>query len=156
MIITMSGTRADNRSWPPYHGEIEVDEWEAEALVKGHHAEYTIHPPLDRGWDILRAPDPEIEEKLRWKQEAVPVDGLVDLIFSEVQDEEDDDDFDRHDGDSDFDRDEVVTAKVKPVKRPVTTDSKAEWVKWAVQNGAEEKHALENTKAQLVAKYGKL
>jgi len=154
MIITMSGSRADNRPWPPYHGEIEVDEWEAEALVKGRHAEYITMPVLERGWDILKVPDPEIEDKLRQRTHEEEF-GEPEPVYRDELDEPDDD-FDRRDDDSDFDRDEVELPKPKPMKRPVSTDAKAEWVKWAVQNGAEEKHALENTKAQLVAKYGKL
>ena len=156
MIITMSGTRADNRPWPPYHGEIEVDEWEAAALVKGQHAEYAELPVVHRGWDMLAVPDPDIEEKMRQRSHEEEF-GEPEPIYRDELDEPDlDDDFDRRDDDSDFDRDEVVAVKPKPMKRPVTTDSKAAWVDWAVFNGAERKHSLEMTKAQLVAKFGKL
>lgn len=156
MIITMSGTRADNRPWPPYHGEIEVDEWEAEALVRGQHAEYADTPAVHRGYAMLTVPDPEIEEKIRQRSHEEEFGEAEPVYRDELDEPADDDDFDRRDDDSDFDRDEVVTDKVKPMKRPVSTDAKAEWVKWAVQNGAEEKHSLEMTKAQLVAKFGKL
>lgn len=148
MIITMSGTRADNRPWPPYLGEIEVSDWEAKALVNGRHAEYIDQPLIHRGWDVLKAPDPDFEAKLRQPQDDI-IDVLAQSLLNEHDDPEDlDNDFDR--------RDEEVIPEVKLMKRPVTTDSKAEWVKWAVQNGAEEKHVLENTKAQLVAQFGKL
>jgi hypothetical protein len=135
-------------------GEIEVSDWEAKALVDGRHAEYVDQPLIHRGWDVLRAPDPDFENKLRHSQDD---ESNEPEQFSRDEDDEPediDDDFDRRD--DDFDRDEEVTPVVKPMKRPVTTDSKAEWVKWAVQNGAEEAHSLEMTKAQLVAKFGKL
>lgn len=154
MLMDMTGSRYDGQDWPGYKGLIEVPTWEAEQLTNAGNAEYADAPDLDRGYDVLKIAHPDYEEVLKH------VDGSdqeqEDEYFEPDEDfsSEPDEDFDRRD--DDFDRDEVVTDKVKPMKRPVTTDSKAEWIKWAVQNGAEERHSAEMTKAQLVAQFGKL
>lgn len=146
MLTAMTGTRPDGNPWPGYYGEIEVSEQEARQLVGGQNAEYVDEPELDRGWDVLKTPGLDYENKLKradgedQEEDAEPVPAIPLLHPAE-----DDDDFDR-------DEPEAVT---RPVKRPATVDNKASWIEYAVFRGMSSTEAENMTKAQLVAKYGK-
>lgn len=103
MLVDMQGSRFDGRSWPGYYGEIEVDEWEAEQLIRGGNAEYPEKPKLDRGYDVLKVRDTtDVDSQLK----------LADGSDQDVTEDEDDDfesdafDGDDWDDDDDFDRDD--------------------------------------------------
>lgn len=155
----MTTGRYDSREWPPYQGEFDVPEWEAEHLVKGGNAEYADAPLLDRGYDVLRNPDPDYESGLKFA-----AGGIIDNDPGEHGDSvpaflrdhgtiipadalDFDNDFDRDDGDNEV---EDVTPQVK---RPSTVDNKAAWIEYAVSKGADRERAAAKTKAMLIADY---
>lgn len=150
----MTTGRYDNRPWPPYMGTIDVPMWEADHLVTGGNAEFTDAPVLDRGWDVLKVPDPDYESSLKFAD-----GGIVEPSAISDFDVDDagpvltagDDDFD-NDFDS-YDDDNEVEEVTPQVKRPATVDNKATWVEWAVSKGADQEEAKAKTKAMLIAEY---
>ena len=155
MLIHRTGERYDNREWPPYLGEIDLPQWEADDMIRYGTAEYVDAPVLDRGYDVLKAPDLDYESKLKLadggiiereddNSDAVPLF----LDNSTVVDSDDfDDDFESVEGDNEVG--EVTTV----VKRPSTVDNKAAWVEWAVSKGADREEAKAKTKNALMADY---
>jgi len=152
MLIHRTGGRYDGQEWPPYLGEIELPQWEADDMIRHGTAEPVNAPKLDRGYDVLKVPDPDFESRLQ------PVDGEENEEVSEET--EDREDISGFDFDSDFDRDDSDRDTSEPVKRaikrPTTVAAKSQWIEWAVHNGASESTASGQTKAQLIAEYGSL
>lgn len=150
MLRHFTGGRYDSQEWPGYRGLIDVPEWEATDLIQQGYAELPGAPELDRGYSVLKQPDPAYESRLK------RLDGEEDTELEEPDDErEDTGDFDF---DSDFERDDSGSeiAETLSVKRPSTVDLKAKWVEWAVLHGADEDGAASMTKAQLIQEYGSL
>jgi hypothetical protein len=129
--------------------EIDVPDWEAEHLVSGGTAEYPTKPALNRGYDVLKAPDPDYESGLKFADGSDPEEDEP-VFYEPVESSSPDFDSDFDSDDSDID---VVTPQVK---RPSTVDNKAAWIEWAVANGANGNNAAAQTKAMLIAEYGKL
>lgn len=151
ILFDMQGSRYDGQFWPGYLGSIEVPEWEAESMVASGTAEYTDEPVLDRGYDVLKVPSMEYEDKLkladgtlRDEDELFHSDGHRDPHATGLIEEDED----LWDDDEDFDRDEPEPV-ILSLPRPATTDNKAAWVAYAFEQGDME--AATKTKAQLVA-----
>ena len=154
MLIHRTGGRYDGQEWPPYLGEIELPQWEADDMIKHGTAEPVNAPKLDRGYDVLKVPDPDFESHLQ------PVDFCDDDEEEELRKVhltpvDESEDFDRDFDDNDFDRVVPEPAK-RAMKRPTTVAAKSQWIEWAVYNGASEVVASAQTKAQLIAEYGTL
>lgn len=149
MLADLQGGRCDNRPWPGYKGLIDVPEWEAEQLYKGGNAEPADAPDIDRGYDVLRVPDPDFEEHLRESGTAEVPEAFEDEEVPERS----------HvppDFDSDFDRDEdenevTVTA---PVKKPYANANRAAWEEYAVSKGADPATLDDMTRKQIISEYG--
>lgn len=153
MLWDLQGGRYDGQPWPGFHGLIEVPEAEAEDMVASGIAEYADAPLLDRGYDVLKAPSLEYEDKLKFadgtprdEDELFHSDGHRDPHATGLIDEDED----PWDDDDDFDRDESEPV-IPPLSCPATTDNKAAWVAYAFEQGDLE--ADTKTKAQLVAKH---
>jgi hypothetical protein len=148
MITHMTTGRYDGREWPDYNEIFDVPEWEAEHLVGGGNAEYPDKPPLDRGFNVLKAADTDYESKLD------RVGGEEADVYEPEVHRPDTSEFDF---DSDFDRDDSDSEVSEPeMKRPAVADKKAAWIEWAVHNGANGDAAEESTKAALIEEYGSL
>ena len=151
----MTGGRYDGREWPLYLGTIDVPEWEAAHLVKGGTAEYESAPVLDRGFDVLKVPDPDYESRLKYADGGViereDSDSDSVPLFLDSSTTVDSDDFD-NDFESVEDDNEVEDVTT-PVKRPSTIDNKAAWIEWAVYKGADREEAKNKTKNALIADY---
>lgn len=144
MLMTFSGGRYDGRDWPPYNGLIDVPQWEAEQLIGGGNAEPATEEELDRGYEVLRVPDPNFEDRLR--------EGYED---EEEEDEDlyrEDDGEEEADFDEDFDRDEEAS-EAPEVKQPYSSANKDTWIDYAVYKGGDRKQVAELTKAQIISKY---
>jgi hypothetical protein len=150
MLTHMTGGRYDNREWPGYMGEIDVPEWEAKHLINGRNAEYTDTPVLDRGYDVLKVPDPNYESKLKFADGGIIERSVEEEPEPALPSSDFDNDFERDDDDNEV---EEVTPQVK---RPSTVDNKAAWIDWAVANGADREKASAKTKTMLISEYGKL
>jgi len=166
MLTHMTTGRYDSREWPPYQGVFDVPEWEAEHLVRGGNAEYPDAPILDRGYDVLRTPDPDYESGLKLAdggpleegslEAALRESGLMDLIEDSRAHPERMTAVDLDDFDNDFDRDDddnEVEDVTPQVKRPSTVDNKDAWIEWAVHKGADRERAAAKTKKMLIADY---
>jgi hypothetical protein len=155
MRVDMQGGRYDGRPWPGFKGLIDVPEWEAAELIKAQIAEYPTEPELDRGYDVLRVPDPDYESGLKLADGGIiendpgehgdSIPAVLDN--STILPDSDNDDFYRDDDD---DEAEEVTPQVK---RPRAGDSKGDWIEYAVANGADREKASAKTKAMLMADY---
>jgi hypothetical protein len=152
MLIHRTGGRYDGQEWPPYLGSIDVPDWEAGDMIRHGIAELASAPKLDRGYDVLKVPDPDFEARLQLVGGEEVKEELQETHFVPVDDS---DDFDRDFDDDDFDRIDPEPAK-RAMKRPTTVENKAKWIEWAVYHGASEATASAQTKAQLIAEYGTL
>lgn len=144
LVDWRGGGRANGGEWPAYGGLIELDEWEAEQVIRGGNAELASEEELERGYDVLRIPDPNFEDRLRegYDEEAEETD--EDLSREEPEEVDFGDDFDRDEDDT----------EVTEIKRPYTNANKDEWIDYAAYKGADRKEVAELTKAQIISKYG--
>jgi hypothetical protein len=141
MLMDIQGSRYDGQPWPGYKGLIDVPEWEAEKLVGAFNAEYPDAPDLDRGFDVLKAPDPDFESNLRRLDGTEAPEEVEEAVIADDYDS----DFDRDDSDND------TEPEAPEFKKPYATASKADWIAYARSKGETQADAM--TKAQLVAKF---
>lgn len=152
MLWDMQGGRFDGQRWPGYLKEIDVPDWEAADLISGGIAEPVEAPVLNRGFDVLKAADPDYESGLK------PADGEEPTAISDydidnagpvlvVGDDDFNDDF------ADSDEDSEAGEVTPQVKRPTVVDNKAAWVEYAVSKGADREKASAKTKAMLISDY---
>lgn len=149
MLRHLTGGRYDGQEWPGYLGLIDVPEWEAENLVRQGYAESPDAPELDRGYNVLKVPDPDYESHLK-RADGVEEEEDPRYVHQSEEETDYDSDFERDDGDNDFEREEITP----PVKRPYTSATKAEWIKYAVYLGANRLEVMEMTKNALIEKFG--
>lgn len=160
MLTDMTGSRHDGLPWPGYHGLIDVPEWEAQQLVGGRNAEYPNEPPLDRSYDVLKAPALDYEDKLNLA-DGTPRDpeSLEDFLGEELAAKIEDSrahterliplDLD----DDDFDRDEPE--ELPEIKKPYSNAKVDVWRKYVVDSGfAAMEDVAHMPKAQLIAEWG--
>lgn len=146
MLMSMSGSRHDNQDWPPYGECIDVPEWEGEQLIRGGNAELADEEFLDRGYEVLRVPDPNYEDRLR---EGYNEDEEEDEDLSREGEEKEEIDYD-----ADFERDDSENVVEQVVVKPKTVANKDVWIEYAVFKGGDRKQVAELTKAQIISKYG--
>lgn len=150
----MTGGRYDGTEWPQYMETIDVPMWEADQLVNGRLAEFADAPVLDRGWDVLKVPDPNYESHLKFADGGIVKPSAVsDFDIDDagpvltVGDDDFDSDFDSYDDDNEVKN--VTTS----IKRPTAADKKEVWIEWAMSKGADQEEAKNKTKAALIADY---
>jgi len=132
MLVHRTGGRYDGRTWCGYRETIDLPQWEADDLIREGLAEYPDKAALDRGYDVLKVAATDYESHLK------PVGGEYpgeDPRYAYHPDDEEpaaaddfDSDFDRGDGDSDFER-------APAVKRPYANANKSEWIDYVVESG---------------------
>ena len=129
MIVTMSGSRPDGRPWPAAGYLLDVEDWEAEHLVRGAMAVPHHEPP---------PPEPEPEP---WVPMAsTPAPDQFQMVPPDVPGPE-----------------VVMEPEQTPLserRAPKPVHPKADWVAWAVKSGAAEEDVRELTKAELMERYG--
>lgn len=146
------GGRYDGRQWPAYGELFDVPDWEAQELIAMGDAELASEPKKDFGWGVLKEPN------VNWDKAPAPAEFDEDDDAARVKlvpVDEDSDDWDREPGDEDDDDDFGGDDYEPRALKPAVGDKKADWIKWAVVNGAEIEEANGMTKADLIARYGK-
>lgn len=132
MLFSMSSGRHDNRVWPPPGVDFEVPDWEGEDLVNGGNAIKVADSPGPVPAQVqvqIQVPEPVPEPE--------PAPEPVEVA----------------------DREPVPDMKLEPEPEvpggpPRPAAPKAEWVEWALQQGADQIDANNATKQQLMELYG--
>lgn len=151
MVITMTGGRHTGDPWPAVGERIYADDWEYERLIAGKvaipapdplpgepgfgHGTYLQNTVLPPDPEPARVPDPGPGEAAV-KDPEPPAGGKVghyegDQLVPEPGPEDDEE-----------------------PEPPRPADSKADWIAWAVSQGASEDAASAMTKADLMSKFG--
>jgi len=138
MLAGISGTRASGEPWPAAGYALVVEDWEAEHLYRGQMAR-----PWPGGDDTPAehapaAHKPAEHKPAEHKAEHKPAEHAAHAAHAHAAD----------------------PAKAEPVhavtaaEAPKPAAPKADWVEWAMANGASEDEANMATKAQLMEAYG--
>ena len=125
MIVTMSGTRADGRPWPAAGQVLDTEDWEAEHLVRG-----TIAVPWQEAEQPVQQEEPEPVQQDYFRPVGSPDPSVTPPVEAD---------------------------SAGPVERPSSpkpVQPKADWVAWAVSQGAAEEDVRDLTKAELMERYG--
>lgn len=152
MLIHRTGGRHDGRNWPEYLDIIDVPQWEADQLIAEGHAELPDAPVRNRGYSVLKAPDPDYEAHLKRADGEDQTE--EDIRYAHHADPKEREDLDNDDFDNDFDGNDSDNDVTTEVNRPYTNATKAEWVKYAVYLGSDEQEAKSMTKNALIEEYG--
>lgn len=144
MLIHRTGGRYDGQEWPGYLDTIDVPQWEADALIAEGMAQDPNVPLLDRGYDVLKAADPDYESHLKRTdgEETEEDPRYVHHVHNAPEDNSVGDDFDNDFEDS---------ASGTDLPRPKQADNKQAWVDYVVSRGyVSEEEAKNMTKNALM------
>lgn len=127
MLAHISGYRPGGQPWPMPGEPLVAEDWEAEHLIRGQMA---------RDWPYEEPPSPEPPAPQEpAPQEPAPAEGgAYGYAATTVQ--------------------HYAPVVEVPVSAPKPVAPKADWVAWAVANGADEHEASASTKADLMEQYG--